>query len=558
MLSSLSIKNIALITECEISLGKGLVILSGETGAGKSIIIDSLTFVLGDRADKSLIRSGENTATVEAVFDIELNEKLVNCMTELGIEPENTVIIRRTMTLEGRNDCKVNGKSVTLGMLRKLTAHLADIYGQHEHQSILNVDSHILLLDEYGNLGGMKERVSEKYKETQVIKSELDKFGSEDEIRRKLDTLEFQIKEISDADLKEGEEEELLAMRAKFMSAEKIIGGVSGAYNLLSGAGETADSLARSARSLLISIEHLDPLIAELGARLDSAAIELQDISASLKDYSDAFDYDERKADIIEKRIDLIRLMRKKYGADPSAYLDKAKTQYDLLFNSGEAIEELNKKLSAFNKKLEALALELTNARISAGQKFAGDIINELNDLGMKGTTFKVNIDTNNYYMSESGCDKVEFMISPNPGEPLKPLSRIISGGEMSRFMLAVKNITARLDNIDCMVFDEIDSGISGHIAQVVSEKLANIAMKRQVIAVTHLPQLAAMADRHYLIEKSTDGLKTVTKLSLLGESESIKEVARLIGGSDYSGFAVPHAGQMKSYAGEYKKTINS
>lgn len=558
MLLSLNILNIALITRCSLTLDKGLNILSGETGAGKSIIIDSLTFVLGDRADKTLIRSGENMATVEAVFTVELNDKYIEVLNDLDIEIEDTLIIKRTMTIEGRNECRVNGKIVTLGMLRKLTVLLADIYGQHEHQSLINVANHIDLLDSYGNLFPIRDKIKDKYDELQNIKSQLSRFGSEAEIKRKLDTLQYQIDEIINAKVEEGEEENLVNLRTKYMSAEKIIQSVSGAYNTLNSESYSSDNACSAALSFLNSVSQYDDKLKELSDRLDVVSIELSDIVSSLNDYVNEFDYDERKADYVEKRIDEIRLLKRKYGNDLNAFLSEAQKEYDTLINSNDIIDSLNKQYKDIEEVLLDIAEQLSLARGKYAMNFEKEIISELNDLGMKGTTFSVQINSNPSDISPIGYDSVEFLISPNIGEPLKPLSKIISGGEMSRFMLAIKNITARLDNIECMVFDEIDSGISGHIAQVVGEKLCNISRNRQVIAITHLPQLASMADNHFLIKKEVDKDKTLTKLSLLNEEDSLREVARLIGGSDYSGYAMPHANEMILHGKNYKNSLNS
>lgn len=557
MLAALNISNIALITKCNLTLNRGLNILTGETGAGKSIIIDSLTFALGDRADKSLIRSGETTATVEAVFEINPDEGLFSCLKELGIQPEETLILRRTMTVEGRNECRINGRTVTLTMLKAVTAYLADIYGQHEHQTLINVSEHIKLLDNYGAHHDEIERVNALYNQLNDINSRLSRFGSEDEIRRKLDMLKYQIDEITGANVKDGEEAELLATRAKYMSAGKIIGSVSGAYNALSGneGSVLVESALSTARANLSSVAHYDKALEELYQRIDSALIEISDITGEIKSYVEDFDYDERKADMVEKRLDEIRLLHRKYG-ELNAFLIKAQKEYDLLNNSSDIIEELKSKYDKIKEELIKQCTILSDKRRAAAVKFEKAILSELKDLGMGGTAFKVSINSDSDKISNDGYDEVEFLISPNPGEPLKPLSKIISGGEMSRFMLALKNITAALDNIDCMVFDEIDSGISGHIAQIVSEKLCNISRDRQVIAVTHLPQLAAMADNHYLIEKSSTDNKTVTEIIQLDEAKSVAEVARLIGGRDYSGYALPHAREMKAYSDKYKLSI--
>lgn len=559
MLTSLNIHNIALIEKCNIRLNKGLNILSGETGAGKSIIIDSLTFVLGARADKTLIRSGENNAVVEAVFEIELDDKIEKCLLEIDIDIESTLIIKRTMNIDGRNECRVNGKMITLGMLRKLTRQIADIYGQHEHQSLLDINNHIELLDSYGDLFKLREEVGEEYNKLNQTKAKLERFGTDSEVRKKIDILQFQIDEIINADIKEDEEQKLIEQRAKYMSAEKIISGVNGAYSLIKGddSNISSENAIANALSQLGAVTQYDEALSSLYERLESVSIEISDIVSELNDYLVEFDYDEKKADYVERRIDEIRLLKRKYSDNLSKYLENLQEEYDTLINSSDIIDKLNKEYNIIYDELISKCSKLSQSRLRVARKFEKEIIMELNDLGMKGTTFKVNIFSSKSNITTIGYDTVEFLISPNVGEPLKSLNKIISGGEMSRFMLAIKNITARLDNIDCMVFDEIDSGISGRIAQVVAEKLCNISRDRQVIAVTHLPQLSAMADYHFLIEKIATDKKTITKLTLLDNESSVKEIARLIGGSDYSGHALPHAREMLEYSNNYKLSLN-
>ncbi|NCA66786.1 MAG: DNA repair protein RecN [Clostridia bacterium] len=540
MLTSLNIKNIALIDECRLSLGKGLNILSGETGAGKSIIIDALSFVLGCRADKSLIRFGEKQATVEAVFEVE-NPDVLSLMEELGLQAENTIIIKRTMT-DSRNDIRVNGEPFTISMLKRLTSLLVDILGQHEHQSLLKTSNHIELLDKYAGDEAViiKKEVFELYNEYSAIRAKIEQLGDSNDRARKLDILKYQINEIETAELKEGEEAELFALRDKYRNSEKIVGAVSGAYNAIDSQESSIISALSIAMSYLSPVAVYDNTLAELLARLDSAKIELNDIAYTLRAFADGFEYDERTANRIEQRVDTIKLLKRKYGNSVEAILATLSNyiiQYEELNNAEEQLDKLNNALSKLTAKLYNKAVTLSKLRRSAAISFEKRIISELQELAMKGTDFKVNMaDMPDIEMLESaicanGFDQVDFLISPNKGEPLKPLVKIASGGEMSRIMLSLQNIISGLDGIETLVFDEIDTGISGYVAQVVAVKLNNISRNKQIIAITHLPQLASFADNHYLISKSVLVDKTITELTLLSENSRISEVVRLSGG---------------------------
>lgn len=559
MLKTLHIKNIALITDVTVELLDGLNILSGETGAGKSIVIDSLNFVLGERADKGLIRFGEDKAQVEAVFENYLTPNVGAFLDSQGIEAEEVLILRRQMTVSGKNECRINGNLVTLSVLKGLTELLCDIHGQHEHQSLLKTDNHLLLLDAYGGdkIASQKSKVAKIYSELKAYEKQLSAFGADDDRERRLDILSYQIEEIEKANLSDPEEEDnLLAERKKFRNAEKITSGLEESRQILDGY-EQRSVIAdlNTAKQLLTQISDYDDEIKEIVGRIESAKIELRDVSDTLEQLLDSNAFDERRLEWIENRLSVIRQVKKKYGAtisDVTEFYDKIKAEHDMLANSAELVEELKENIEKTSSKLEAECEKLSELRKSFAKKFEKDIFGELKDLGMGNSTFKV--DFKPTAPASSGSDKVEFLISPNVGEPLKELAKIISGGEMSRFMLALKNITARLDDIGTMVFDEIDTGISGNIAQVVAEKLYNIAYDRQVIAVTHLPQLASMADTHYLIEKTVSGGKTSTNLKLLSGDDEIRELARLAGGKEYSDYAALHATEMKKHALAYKE----
>lgn len=562
MITQLSIENIALIEKLDLELKNGLNILSGETGAGKSIIIDSLNFVLGERADKSLIRFGTDYAVVQAVFEDYENEQIKSYLDDIGIETEDVLIIRRKMSVDGKNECRINGRVSTLSILKGLTELLVDIHGQHEHQSLLKPSNHIILLDSIGSKEIDKEKANVKavYDEYTEVRRQLLKFGDAAERARKLDILSYQINEIENADIKENEEENLLAQRKKIRNMEKILGAYNSAKNLIDGYdGDSLTSRLKQCISLLSSIESFDEDVSSLNERLDSCKIELSDISDTLSDKLNELDFDERTADRVEERLDHIRAIIKKYGGSyelMNEFYQSAVEEAGMLANADDTVAELERKLEKLSVRLKETAANLTSLRCKTANKFEKDMISELSCLGMSGTMFKVDIVSTEYVneITENGADTVEFLISPNIGEPLKPLAKIISGGEMSRFMLALKNIVAGIDGIGTMVFDEIDTGISGNILQVVSEKMCNISRNRQVIAVTHMPSLAAMADNHYLISKSVEGGKTLTHVALLDDDTD--EIARLIGGNDYSKFAVPHAKEMKDWADKYKSKL--
>lgn len=562
MLSSVSVTNIALIDRLELSLGAGLNILSGETGAGKSIIIDALNFVLGERADKSLIRHGTDFAAVEAVFSDYETPAVTAYMQDVGIEPEEVLVIRRKMSADGKNECRINGRVSTLSTLKGLTELLVDIHGQHEHQSLVKPANHEAMLDGVGGdkIAEAREKTACVYRNYRTLREELDALGDESERARRLDILTYQLEEIERADIREGEEDELLEKRKRIRNMEKILSAIAGARESLDGYdGHSVTTSLKNAAAGLNGISSYDSRLDELCARLDEAKSEVADIAETLKDMAEELDFDSRSADEVEERLETVRGITRKYGGSfeaLTAFYQKSKAEAEKLAGASERVGELEAELAAEGKKLASAAENLGNLRRAAAERFEADMTRELVDLGMGGTTFKVDIISD--YAPESvgatGGDKVEFLISPNVGEPLKPLAKIISGGEMSRFMLALKNIVAGIDGIGTMVFDEIDTGISGRISAVVAEKMCNISRARQVIAITHMPALAAMADSHFLIEKGVEDGKTLTHLTLLDDDTA--EIARLVGGGEHSTHAVPHAKEMKKWAEDYKKSL--
>jgi len=568
MLLSIYIKNIALISELTLDFGAGLNILSGETGAGKSIIIDSLNFVLGDRADRGQIRHGETSASVQAVFSAAGNAELSRALQENGIAEEEYVIVRRTMSDNGRGDCRINGALVNLSALKNVMSLLVDIHSQHENQALLNEAGHIKILDNFSHkTPEVKQKYQKCYYAYQEAACELSSFPDAAERVRKIDILEFQLAEIEKANLQEGEEESLVKERAKFYNSQKLLNGMSAAIALLDGDNGAfgASPSVHSAIKELSAIVSYDESYAALSERLESVKIELSDVSDTLKKELDNSIFDPTKMESVEKRIEEIRKLKRRFGStieEIEAFRKKASFELAELKGAAARIETLQETIEIEKSRAIKYAKVLHETRAADAVVFEDAIVKNLGDLGMADSTFKVEFGDFGkegefaIRLHENGADTVRFMISPNKGEPLKPLAKIASGGEMSRFMLGLKNITAELENIDTLVFDEIDSGISGRIAKVVACKLYNIAKTRQVLAVTHLPQLASMADTHYLISKSVVGEKTLTSLEALDEAASLKEIMRLAGSLEKSESGLENAKEMRLWANQYKKCL--
>ena len=563
MIAYLTIKNIALIQELSLELKDGLNILSGETGAGKSIIIDSINFVLGDRADRSLIRHGETYAQVEVVFrDLKNHQEIKQILDDAGIDADDdVVIVSRSMTLD-RSECRINRKIVTLSLLRSIVSLLVDTHTQNEHQSLLKISNHQKLLDAFNPKIEKKLQEYRKiYQEYNNVLAALKEYYSQAERERQIDILKYQISEIEKANLTEGEENELKTKRSLFYNAQKIYGSLHSACESLSGyAGSGGIEGVKQALNSLQSIAQYDESINELIERLDSCYIELKDVYETLLDKNNAEDISNLNIDALEKRLEEIRLIKKKYGKtyeEINAFYEKATKDLDNITNSENRINSLTQQKEDLLQKLCVAATNLHEIRMKTANDFCKVITKNLCELGMKNSVFKVNSDFDSAKITEkltnNGAETLEFMLSPNVGEPLKPLAKIASGGEMSRFMLALKNIVAELDNVDTLIFDEIDTGISGVIAKVVAEKLYDIARNRQVIAITHLPQLASMGDTNFLIEKKVIGEKTLTFVKELNENEIFREIMRLSGAVENSDIGLSNAKELKKQANDYK-----
>ncbi|MEG2086410.1 MAG: DNA repair protein RecN [Clostridia bacterium] len=565
MLERLHIKNIALIDQANIEFEKGMNCISGETGAGKSVLIDSLSFVIGDRADKSLIKYGEDFAVVEAIFEIDEQCKASIELKSLGLYEGNELILSRQMSILGKNEIRINGKLSTLNMLKQITVHLVDIFGQSEHLNLLKVDKHLDILDGYKCSNTIKTELAELLSKYNTIQSELKGFGgSESERMRTIDLLKFQVEEIQSAALFDGEEAQLIERKCIILNTEKIKNGVCESIQLLSDNSDSAITALSISLNNIINISKYDEKLNLLSKRLESVKYELIDVTEELESYSDILEFSEDELSIIEMRLDLIKTLKKKYGKtvlEINDYGNTAQNRLEYLENATVKIDKLNKEKTELINKMYKLSIDLSNSRKQIALEFSSVIQSELKDLGMKGAQFKIQFNAtptiDEYYscINANGFDKVEFLMTANIGEPLKPLVKVISGGEMSRFMLAIKNITARIEEIPTMVFDEIDTGISGKMAQMVAVKLANVSTDYQSIVITHLPQIAAIADNNYLIEKEVIDNHTKTIVKELNYNDKITEISRLIGG-DVGSHAILHAKDMVDWGEKIKKDI--
>lgn len=565
MLKRLFIQNVALIERAEIEFSERLNVLSGETGAGKSIILDSIDFVLGAKADRSMIRSGEEFCLVRAEFTAE-DPRIKAALAELDLDAEEELLISRRLTADGRGTLKVNGVSVTASMLRRLTAMLVDVHGQSEHFFLLKESNQLRMLDDVAGepVRTIKEELSALLARRRAIVQDRAKLGGDEgERNRRLDVLKFQIDEISSAQLKEGEEEELLAFRERWRNAEKILEGLSAARQYLTADGGSIDALRGAARSLS-ALAKFGDIYQSLAERLENAAAEAEDIADGAERCADELDIDEREAERVEARLDELKALKRKYGnsvQEISAFLANAEKEYELLSDSGVRFEQLSKELEKTEDEIFSVCTRLTAARKTAAQSFTERVIEELKTLNIASARFEVQFDDFTRddipKATSEGLGGVWFLFSANAGEPLKELGKIISGGEMSRFMLAVKAQLSSVNAIGTYIFDEIDAGIGGKTARTVAEKFCKIAKNVQVIAVSHLAQIASFADREFVIEKSEAGGRTRTEIREAEGAARIEEIARLIGGDTENETALRHAEELIRSAETYKNSLS-
>ena len=561
MLRTLYLKNVALVDEAEIAFSEGLNVLSGETGAGKSVILDSIDFVLGAKADKGMIRSGQSECSVRAEFSCD-PELLRPVLEELDLEESDTLLIVRRLNADGRSSLRVNGCPMTAAMLRKLTSRLVDVHGQSEHFFLLKEANQLRLLDQIAGTKEAREKVGELLKERRALQEKLSSLGGDEgERERRADILRFQIEELENAALKECEEEELLALRAKYQNAEKILGGLKTVRDALLSDGGAADAVNIAHRGLLSIVRYGD--YDALSERLENALAELEDIGETAESLAEELDIDEREAERVENRLDEIRSLKKKYGGsveEALSFLARAREELSLLENSAEECEKLRARLENNSRLLYAACRKLTELRKAGAEGFTERVVGELRTLNIPSARFEIAFEPYSEEdlprVNSDGLDRVRFLFSANAGEPPKELGKIISGGEMSRFMLAVKAQLSSLGSIGTYIFDEIDAGIGGKTARVVAEKFSAIARSTQIIAVSHLAQIAAFADREFLIEKQEAEGRTFSRIRLLGEEERREELVRLLGG-DRSESALRHADELLESARAYKSETN-
>lgn len=551
MLSLLHIENIAVIEQADISFDKGFNVLTGETGAGKSIVIDAISAILGQRAYRDMIRTGTSKASVRAVFT-----KVPNFpwFEENGVEYDEETVIQRDIFLDGKNVCRVNGTLVTVAILHKLGIQLINIHGQHDSASLFDEENHLRFLDAFADNGALLADYREKFAAVSELRRQIDRMTmDEGEKLRRMETLKYQIAEIEKADLKSGEDEVLEQRRKLLQNSEKLSQGLEEASEALLGGDDSdgAAALLAQAAYALSRIARYSDDYTGFQERLTDLKYQVQDIADEVRDSLDELSYSADELETIEARLDIIHRLRRKYGADCDeilAYLDKAQKELDEIEFADDRVEQLKKKLAKQEKQAWDAALALRKNRQEQGTVMAEKILSELSQLDMPRVQFQCRFRETE--LTSEGADAVAFYLSANAGEDLKPLSKVASGGELARIMLSMKNVLAEKDAVDTLIFDEVDTGVSGRAAQRIAEKLKSLAKHKQVLCVTHLPQLAALADTHMLIAKSEHDGRTYTTVTPLDRKGRAMELARIIGGTHITETTLKSAEEMLS-AGE-------
>ncbi|TKC19845.1 DNA repair protein RecN [Robertmurraya kyonggiensis] len=560
MLSELSIKNFAIIEELSISFEKGLTVLSGETGAGKSIIIDAIHLIVGGRGSSEFVRHGKDKTEIEGLFQIDSdNHPLFARAEEFGIDvEEGMIVLRREISKSGKSVCRINGKLVTISTLREIGSTLVDIHGQHEHQELMDETKHLSLLDQFG--GEEIELVSQEYisiyqSYVETLKRLKDLSENEQQMAHRLDLLSFQLDEIQNANLKLNEDEELIEEKRRLSNYEKLHEAINLSYSALQGDNKGLDWLGL-AMSHLEDAASIDTEYKETAETVSNSFYQLEDVMRSLRNELDSLEFDPERLSNIEERLNEINQLKRKYGKTIEEILEygaKIEEELETLQNKETHIEKLQKELSIIKKDLAVEARELSNIR----QKYAGELTDlihkELKELYMEKTVFEVRFKSDYENFTPVGSDKVEFYLSTNPGEPLKQLSKTASGGELSRIMLALKSIFSKHQGVTSIIFDEVDTGVSGRVAQAIAEKIYHVSVDSQVLCISHLPQVAAMADTHLYIAKNILDGRTRTSVKKLEENEKISEIGRMISGVEITDLTKEHAKELLQLAKEIK-----
>lgn len=539
MLVELSIRDFAIIESLNISFGPGLNIFTGETGAGKSIILDAIALILGDRASNDIIRANREEAQVEALFDISASPNLAGVLKEAGIEASKELIIKRVIQKAGRNRIYINGGLATLVTLTEVGRRLIDIYGQSEHQSLTRPEEHIEVLDAFGDFGKLRDYMAECHRGYVALKKELDALLQDSKSSQdKRELVSFQLKEIEDASITPGEDAELKKIKDKLQNAEKIKAVTAEAERALySDAGSIIERLGGVIKALK-ELSKLDDKLGKTAASIEASLFQLEDSERFLRDYSESIEADPETLEQVAARLDLITKIKRKYGPEVEDVLNKKAAfgnELKTFTNFEERLKGLDPSVKAAREKAALAAANLSDARKAAAKEFEEKLREGLSTLGMKGAVFEVAIDAEknpdgSARFNEKGADRVSFFISTNPGEGIKPLARIASGGELSRIMLAMKSATAA-GRVPTLIFDEIDNGVGGAMAQVVGLKLKDVSKFHQVLAITHLPQIAAFADRHYGVSKQAQSGRTVTSVKELSKDDSVEQISLMLGG---------------------------
>ncbi len=561
MLINLHVKNLALIKEVDIDFSKGLVVLTGETGAGKSLILGSVNIALGNKVSKDIIRTGTEHALVELTFSVD--EECQKKLKELDIYTEdgNTVTVARKIT-ESRSVSKINGETVNLNTLKKVMGMFVDIHGQHDHQSLLYPEKHLEILDEFAGreVEDLLLGIKNGYLKYCKLKKKLEEYDIDEGKRtREIEFAEFEVNEIESANLKIGEDEEIEEIFKKISNSEQIVNCLSQVYNYLNYESENgAGFVINRAIMDINSIKGMDEKIDQFQSILYDIDSMCRDLTSDIADYNNELDFNPEYAREVEERYNTINHLKMKYGKtieDVLAYMGKKQEYLEKLKNYTVEIEAIKAEIKQMEDRLRDLCADLSKKRKEAAKRLSGLVTQALVDLNFISVDFAIDVEGDGR-ITEKGYDKVEFMISTNPGEPRRPLAKIASGGELSRIMLAIKSILAQEDKIETLIFDEIDTGISGKTAQRVAEKLAKISRNHQVICISHLAQIAAMADNHYLIEKKSENNSTVTEIYHLTREQSVKEIVRINGDGTMSNAAITHAIEMKDMADRTKSDL--
>ncbi|MGO0060886.1 DNA repair protein RecN [Brevibacillus fluminis] len=574
MLLELTIRNFAIIKQVAISFRKGLNILTGETGAGKSIIIDSLGLLLGERASADFVRYGEKRAEVEGLFELPANHPAIAICESFGvyIEADGMLVVRRDISAQGKSIIRVNGQLITLAMLRELGPWLVTVHGQHDTHDLMHAEKHINWLDAYGEqaLASVKKEYGTLYSSYRKLKQDMERMAkNERELVQRIDLLSYQLSEIENASLQPGEDEKLAAQRKKWLHVEKVSKGVQSAYTALSGDQRGMDWLGH-AMGELERLQQYDESLGPIIEAVQAAYYQVEDAVGLLRQFGNHLDFDPRQLEELEQRLDLLQMLKRKYGKNVDEILEYAATisdELDEMQHYEERLSQLGKRLQELEADLSIEAMELSMVRRECAAKLACEIEQQLKELFMDRARFAIEVRQSEdedgieiegikRSVDASGIDQVEFMIAPNPGEPLRPLAKIASGGELSRIMLAIKTILADKEQVGTLIFDEVDTGVSGRAAQAIAEKLAQVAQNRQVLCITHLPQVAALADAHFLIRKEVKDDVTETIVDRLPESGRVQELARMLGGAQITEKAEEHAREMIQM-GKQRKAVN-